>query len=113
MRGGVIQSTTYDFDGSTPDGYVADGLLTVDEIFSEIEDALNLGYFDLEVTYDSELGYPASFYSDQSDMLADDMIMFIVSNVQILSSSEVGKSGNNGNKVNNGKNMGKGKGSRL
>lgn len=112
MRGGVIQSVTYDFDGSTPDSYVADGLLTIDEIFSEIEDALNLGYFDLDVTYDSVLGFPASFYSDQSDMLADDMIMFIVSNVQILSSSEVVNSGKNGNNGNNGKGMGKSKGKR-
>ncbi len=61
-----------------------DGLFTINEVFDQIERALAEEYEDLDVTYESEKGFPTSFWYDISDMIEDDQMTFIVSNVQLL-----------------------------
>ncbi len=66
---GQITAATKTTDGvaeATDEGY------TVEDMFDEIENALDAGAHSVEATYDSATGRPVSFFIDEDDGLADE-----------------------------------------
>lgn len=47
-------------------------LVTVDDLFAEIEQALDDGVFSIAVEYDADLGYPTQYFIDVIEFLADE-----------------------------------------
>ena len=46
--------------------------LTVDDLFDEIQSAIDDGAAHIDVTYDDDLGYPVSHWVDESENIADE-----------------------------------------
>lgn len=86
VRNGEIQSATYLSDTvreSSVNPDLLNGLLTVDGVFGQIQNALDRSYVDIKVTYDETTGHPASFYSDMSKMIADGDSTYKITNVKL------------------------------
>lgn len=58
-----------------------DGLRTVEELFQVIQGAITKQVAQLDVTYNSELGYPESIFIDIDEQMADEEITHFVSNL--------------------------------
>jgi hypothetical protein len=58
-----------------------DDLFTVEELFQVIEKAITDEVARLDVTYNSELGYPESIFIDVDEQMADEEITHFVSNL--------------------------------
>jgi hypothetical protein len=84
VRGGQVQSATYVSDSSAVDADTLSGLITVGGIFGQIQTAINGKYYDLQVAYNETAGYPTSVYSDQSSMIADDEMTYLISDVVLI-----------------------------
>jgi hypothetical protein len=71
---------------STVDGFPLTDIFgdvdTIDKLFAVIEDAEGAAV--LRVTYDEALGYPAEIYIDQSELMADEEIGYVVHSLEIL-----------------------------
>ena len=83
VRNGQVESATYLSESmreSSVDPELLKGLLTVDKIFDQIQNGIDRKYVELTIAY-HESGYPVSFYSDMSKMIADDETTFKVSEV--------------------------------
>lgn len=59
-----------------------DQLLTVDDYFDLIQEAIDSQVASLEVTYDAMLGYPLSIYIDRDERLADEEVRYTLSELQ-------------------------------
>ena len=57
-------------------------VLTVDDMFDEIERQIDTGAFSIDVDYDSETGHPTGYFFDIEEMMADEE--FGISNVTIV-----------------------------
>ena len=79
---GAVDSATYE-DGTEVNDDILSGLLTVEGVMDRIQDALNRGYVEVNVRYDS-MGYPSEFSSDSSRLIADDEITYKISNVEVI-----------------------------
>ena len=84
IRNGEVQSAKYLSDtlrGSSTNPDLLNGLLTVDGVFGQIQNALDRSYVEIKVTYDDTTGYPTSFYSNMSQMIADGDTTYKITNV--------------------------------
>ena len=79
---GAVDSATYE-DGTEVNDNILSGLLTVEGVMDRIQDGLNRGYVELNVSYDS-MGYPSEFFSDSSRLIADDEIVYKISDVEVV-----------------------------
>jgi hypothetical protein len=48
-----------------------DTMSTIDDLFSRIQDAIDLSAFSVQVSYDKTTGYPVDIYIDYDDRIAD------------------------------------------
>ncbi|CAA6814553.1 MAG: Alkaline phosphatase (EC [uncultured Thiotrichaceae bacterium] len=62
--------------------------LTVDDLFSTVENAINAGAAEVRVTYDETLGYPTSIFIDQNQQIADEEIFLNASQLAALPDSD-------------------------
>lgn len=73
---------------STIDGFelteIFEEAATIDKLFARIEQAEVEGAVRIDVTYDKTYGYPTSLYIDQSEMIADEEIGYVVSAFEVL-----------------------------
>ena len=84
IRNGEVQSAKYLSDtlrGSSTNPDLLNGLLTVDGVFGQIQNALDRSYVEIKVTYDETTGHPSSFYSNLNRMIADGDITYKITNV--------------------------------
>ncbi|USN54611.1 MAG: hypothetical protein H6765_08985 [Candidatus Peribacteria bacterium] len=71
---GVIDTSSamYADDQGGELGEFAPDLLTVEELFTLIQEAIDSKAATITVSYDEDLGYPTSLWIDQSEMMADE-----------------------------------------
>ena len=58
-----------------------DGLMTVEEFFQVIQDAISNKVARLDVTYNSKLGYPERIFIDVDKLMADEEMTHLISNL--------------------------------
>jgi len=87
VRNGAVVSSTYVSDGSTVTEGKFDNADTIDKLFTILKDAYaGKGDFEqeadtIDVTYDSQMGYPMIFYIDVSQLMADEEQGYTVTNL--------------------------------
>ena len=81
----AVQSVTYVDDGSAADPTLFAAYSTVDKLFERLENAQAENPVTFDVTFDAKYGAPQSVFIDIDEMMADEEIMFTVSNFEVLS----------------------------
>lgn len=81
VRGGEVESVVDVQSGEevSPATYRP---MTIDQIFAEIEKALNSRAHLVEVSYDPELGYPAAVFIDHHETMVDDEFSYTASELR-------------------------------
>lgn len=83
-RGQVTQAILLSTGQPVPDDLRA-GFPAVDQLFDLLEDAINQRAHNIRVTYDDELGFPADFFIDYSEQIADEERGYVASDYRVLS----------------------------
>ena len=78
VQANEIASAVYVSDQQPVSDSVRSGLLTIDGLFDEIEEAIGQDPDHLDVDYDAELGYPRSISIDYRSRIADDEYDYLV-----------------------------------
>lgn len=79
VENNVIVSAIYEMSGEEVGEPRRQYLLTIDQLFDEIQNAIDDEVYHLDVSYDSHFGYPTRIAIDQDLMMADEeVIHFIV-----------------------------------
>ena len=60
------------------------GILSINDLFNEIEKASNQNVALLETTYDSYYGFPTYIYIDRDERIADEEMGYSVTNFKLL-----------------------------
>jgi hypothetical protein len=60
------------------------GILSIDDLFNEIEKASNQNVALLETTYDSYYGFPTYIYIDRDERIADEEMGYSVTDFKLL-----------------------------
>ena len=87
VRDGTAVSVTYQSDGSVVTEGKFDDVDTIDKLFTLLNNAYaGKGDFDqqadsVDVTYDKQMGYPATLYIDVSQQMADEEQGYTVTNL--------------------------------
>jgi hypothetical protein len=81
---GEIISATVTATGEQPHEAVADHVLTIDDIFAEIQDAMDRNAHSLTVEYHGTLGYPMEVDIDYDENVADEEMSYRASKLADL-----------------------------
>ena len=84
VRDGQIQSVVVLEDGTTVERDRWDRYLTVEQVFTTIEEALDENAAIVRVGYDDSLGYPRDVFIDYSEMIADEERGFTIDNLSAI-----------------------------
>lgn len=79
VENGELQSVTYTDDGTAADTEMFAYYSTVEALFERLEDAQAQDPARFDVTFDAQYGVPQSVNIDISEMMADEELMFTVS----------------------------------
>ncbi|OZC02061.1 DUF6174 domain-containing protein [Rubricoccus marinus] len=60
-----------------------DRVVTIDALFELLAEAYASGAARVDVTYDPELGFPATLYIDRNEMIADEEVGYTVTDVML------------------------------
>ncbi|MEZ5477549.1 MAG: DUF6174 domain-containing protein [Thiolinea sp.] len=82
-QNGQITSATYTDTGEDVPANIVDSLQTVDQRFAQLQQAYESNAERIDASYDPELGYPTSVFIDRSFMIADEEILYNISNLSI------------------------------
>ena len=87
VRDGTVVSVVDQETGeATVDGFALSEIFseadTIEKLFELIEDSQDAAV--LQVSYDETLGYPTEVYVDQSEMMADEEIGYVVHELEVL-----------------------------
>ena len=80
---GQITSATYADTGEPVPDNVRQSLKTVDERFEQLKDAYENGADRVDVTYDSQFGFPTSAFIDRDFRIADEEFGFTITNLGV------------------------------
>ena len=80
---GVVSSAIY-VDTEEPISLPLPSVPTIDDLFDEIQDALDRMAFSVMAEYDANMGYPTSISIDFIENVIDDEMAFTVSSFQLL-----------------------------
>lgn len=83
VQGGAIDAIKDADSGDSVDESKFERYRTIKRLFQFIQDAINKNAYKIEVTYDSEFGYPTSASIDYSKAIADEEKGFEVKNIVI------------------------------
>jgi len=89
VRNGAAISATYVSSGMAVTGGKFDNADTIDKLFTMLKNAYNgTGDFEqkadtINVTYDAQMGYPATFFIDVSQTMADEEQGYTVTNLVV------------------------------
>ncbi len=78
VRDGVVQSVAF-ADGRAGDVPEPQRFGTVDDLFAELQDAIDRGAVSITVDYERQLGYPTTAFIDYVALIADEEQGFAVS----------------------------------
>ena len=81
VRDGSITSVTLVETGEPAEAVYLDTYLTIDEIFEEIQDAIERDAHELSVTYHETFGYPTSVDIDYNENTIDEEMSYRASNL--------------------------------
>jgi hypothetical protein len=87
VRDGITVSITYISSGEPITDNKFDNASTIDKLFTILENAYEgKGDFEqkadtINVTYDSQMGYPVTFFIDVSPLIADEEVGYMVTNL--------------------------------
>ena len=85
VLGGIVNSAVY-VDTEEPVSPLT-SVPTIDDLFDEIQDAMDRMAFSVIADYDADMGYPTSVSIDFIENAIDDEMAFIVSSFQLLDAS--------------------------
>lgn len=74
VQGGEVAEAFYTADGTYLSDSESEGLYTVSELFTVVQNAINEGAHSLEVDYHATLGYPTRIAIDWDEQVVDDEI---------------------------------------
>lgn len=80
VENGRVKSATYADTGEPLPADLDFNRLTVDDLFQQIDEALDSGASEVNVTYDPAYGYPVSIFIDQDTQMADEEVRLSISN---------------------------------
>ncbi len=83
---GIVSSAVY-VDTEEPISLPLTSVPTIDDLFDEIQDAMDRLAFSVIADYDANMGYPTSVSIDYIENAIDDEMAFFVSSFQILDAS--------------------------
>lgn len=81
VRAGIVQSVV-DVQSGQEVSPSTHGPMTIEEIFAEIESALDSRAHRVEVSYHRALGYPMAVFIDHDERMADDEIYYAASELR-------------------------------
>lgn len=81
---GTVQSVAYVDDGEPADPSLFTAYSTVENLFERLENAQSDNPATFDVTFDEQYGVPQSVFVDIDERMADEEIMFTVSNFEAL-----------------------------
>ncbi len=84
VTNGAIASAIYVDDETAVSPQILDNVMTIEEAFDEIQNAIDEGVYMLHVEYDATLGYPSSIAIDYSEQIADEELSLIITDVEPL-----------------------------
>lgn len=82
-QNGQITNAVYADTGEAVPTNVVNSLLTVDERFDQLQQAYENNAERISVEYNSDTGFPASVFIDQSFQIADEEINYSINNINI------------------------------
>lgn len=82
---GVIVAASYADDGTVVDMKLKDRYHTIEELFALLARAVAAGAAQIDVEFDTILGYPTSLYIDQDRRIGDDEQWIVASDVLLNS----------------------------
>ncbi len=82
IRDGLVSSAVY-VDTEEPIPTPLTSVPTIDDLFDEIQDAIDGGAFSVIADYDAGIGYPISVSIDHIELAIDDEMAFTVSSFQL------------------------------
>lgn len=82
VEGGAITSAIYVDDATAVPLQIRNTLMTIEETFDEIENAIATHAHAVSVVYDSELGFPSSVAIDYDAQVADEELSLLISQVR-------------------------------
>jgi len=80
----TIRSVTIISTGLPVEHMQIDAWLTVEELFSAVEEAILHDADELQVTYDLELGYPEFVFIDREEMTIDEEVGYQVFDLEVV-----------------------------
>ena len=83
---GIVSSAVY-VDTEEPISLPLTSVPTIDDLFEEIQDAMDRLAFSVIADYDANMGYPTSVSIDHIENAIDDEMAFSVSSFQLLDAS--------------------------
>lgn len=57
---------------------------TIDELFGELQSAIERPAYQIEAQFDANLGFPTSIHIDLEELLADDVVSYVVRDVTVV-----------------------------
>lgn len=81
--GGIVNSAVYR-DTGEPVTQPLSTISTIDDLFDEVQDAIDRGAFSLNATYDAQYGFPTDVSIDYDQMIEDEEMAFRVTELQFL-----------------------------
>jgi len=84
VREDTIRSVTIISTGLPVEHMQIDAWLTVEELFSAVEEAILHDADELQVTYDIELGYPEFVFIDREEMTIDEEVGYQVFDLEVV-----------------------------